>query len=84
MEIFLNKKITIIFNKAKPIKKSETLLKKYLSIQFDNQFNPLMYPILSSTTKLGLAPAFDHSSNQTLTSMIFSLAIDHERFPKHV
>ena len=45
-------------------KKSDTLLKKYLSIQLFNQFIPNMYCLGSDTLKSGPAPAFDHISYQ--------------------
>ena len=65
-----------------PNKKSETLLKKYFSIQFETQLKPRIYSSGFDTFDNGVSPAFDHNSNQSFTPETWSLPIDQDTFSK--
>ena len=78
----ITKKIKI--KKISPIKKSKTLLKKYLSTQLFTQLKPKMYSSGLETLKFGLAPALDHNSYQLFIFVTLSVGIDHCKFSKQV
>ena len=64
MKFFLNTNKVIIMPVKIASKKSETFVKKYLSIQLETQLKPCIYNIGSLSLKSGPAPALDHISYQ--------------------
>ena len=66
-----------MIKRISPIIKSETLLKKYLSIQLLTQLKLAIYSSGFSTLKFGLAPAFDQSSYQLFISITLSTGSAH-------